>query len=219
MTSPLVEGILNQLRGGSLQQISSQLGASPQQAENAIGAALPLLLGALGRNAQQPGGAQALFGALLRDHGGAAAPASAGSSASAGGLDIGGLLGSLLGGGSVAGAARQLNGEGILQHIFGNRLPQAENQLGQASGLDAAGIHKLLVLLAPIVLGYLGRQVAQGQASSADGLGSLLGQERRQIEQQGGAGGLLAAVLDQDGDGKLGVGDLLKLGAGFLNRR
>jgi len=30
---------------------------------------------------------------------------------------------------------------------------------------------------------------------------------------------LLGAVLDQDGDGKLGIGDLLKMGAGLLGAR
>jgi hypothetical protein len=46
-------------------------------------------------------------------------------------------------------------------------------------------------------------------------LGQVLGQER-QAAQQSGAGGLLGAVLDQDGDGQLGLGDLLKIGGGLL---
>ncbi|MCM2338595.1 MAG: calcium-binding protein, partial [Lysobacter sp.] len=47
--------------------------------------------------------------------------------------------------------------------------------------------------------------------------GQILGQEQQQIRQQGGVGGgLLGAVLDQDGDGQLGLGDLLKLGGGVL---
>ena len=37
------------------------------------------------------------------------------------------------------------------------------------------------------------------------------------VRQQGGlGGGLIGAVLDQDGDGQLGLGDLLKLGGGLL---
>ena len=53
----------------------------------ALAGALPLLLGALGRNASQPAGAESLFGALERDH--------------AGSSDLGGLLGSVLGKGSA----------------------------------------------------------------------------------------------------------------------
>ncbi|HBP04040.1 MAG TPA: calcium-binding protein, partial [Stenotrophomonas sp.] len=40
---------------------------------------------------------------------------------------------------------------------------------------------------------------------------------KQQVQQQGGlAGGLLGSLLDQDGDGQLGVGDLLKLGGNLL---
>ena len=63
---------------------------------------LPLLLGALGRNAEGPQGAQSLLGALQRDHMDAAAPAAQGI----GGLDLGGLLGSVLGGGMAGGAGQ-----------------------------------------------------------------------------------------------------------------
>ena len=54
-------------------------------------------------------------------------------------------------------------------------------------------------------------------SGGADALSSLLGQEHTAIRQQGGAaGGLLGSMLDQDGDGQLGLGDLLKAGEGFL---
>ncbi|RMX06403.1 DUF937 domain-containing protein [Corticibacter populi] len=224
MSEPISEEILSQLRGGSLNQMAQQLGTDTQQTEQAISAALPLLLGALAQNAQQPGGAQALFGAIERDHVPAAGQQAQGL---AGGLDLGGLLGSLLGSGTGTGtgskgaaAAPQFNAEAILGHILGGKQGQAESGLSQATGLNAASVQKLLLMLAPIVMSYLGKQVASGQAQSADQLGSLLGKERQQTAQQGGlAGGLLSAVLDQNGDGKLDMGDLLKLGSGFLNRR
>ena len=56
-----------------------------------------------------------------------------------------------------------------------------------------------------------------GGNATAQVLGAILGQEQQQARQQGGlGGGLLGAVLDQDGDGQLGLGDLLKLGGGLL---
>lgn len=219
MSQSISADLLSQFSGSSLSQISQQVGASEQQTSQAINAALPLLLGALGKNAAEPGGAQALFGALQRDHAGGNSPLAA-----VGGLDIGGLLGSLLGGtagsSNQASAAPQLNAEGILGHILGGNLSQAQGNLSQATGLNAASIQKLLTILAPIVMSYLGKQVMQGKASSADELGSMLGQERSQIQQQGGlAGNLLNSVLDQNGDGKLDVGDLLKFGTSLLNRK
>lgn len=198
MSASLANDLLNQLQGQPIEQIGQQLGLPQAQASGAVAAALPLLLGALGRNASQPAGAESLFGALERDH--------------AGSSDLGGLLGSVLGGGG--------QGEQILGHIFGARQQGAAQGLGAATGLQGDKANMLLKVLAPIVMAYLAkRMLGQGQAAtrSPQGLGSILGEEEQQIRQQGGVGGgLLGAVLDQDGDGQLGLGDLLKLGGGML---
>lgn len=230
MSTSVTDDILAQLQGGSLGQIAQQLGIDEQQAQAAVGAALPMLLGAMGQNAQTPAGAQALFGALERDH----APAAA---AAGGGADLSGLLGSLLGGGAGSGGgaggaaallggllgggaapSRQLNAQGILGHILGSKTSRAEAGLSQATGLSQSNTHKLLLMLAPIVMGYLARQVSSGKAGSADALGQLLGRERQQAKSQGGMAGGLLNMLDQDGDGKFDAGDLLKLGSQFLKR-
>lgn len=198
MSASLANDLLSQLQGQPLQQISQQLGLPQEQATGAVAAALPLLMGALGKNASQPSGAEALFGALQRDH--------------AGSGDLAGLLGELLGGGG--------QGEQILGHIFGARQQGAAQGLGVATGLQGDKANVLLKILAPIVMAYLAKRMfGQGQAgaSTPQGLGAILGQEQQQIRQQGGVGGgLLGAVLDQDGDGQLGLGDLLKLGGGML---
>lgn len=201
----LTSDLLAQLQGAPASQFAQQLGISQEQSSAAIGAALPLLMGALGKNASQPQGAQALFGALQKDH--------------AGGADLGSVLGAVLGGAQ----SRQTNGAGILGHIFGGDQARAEAGVAQATGLAQGQAGQLMKMLAPIVMAYLAKQVMSGgsqQASGAQALGGLLGQEQQQIRQQGGlAGGLLGAVLDQDGDGKLGVGDLLKLGGGLFGRK
>lgn len=208
----LVSELMGQLQGAPMQQMAQQLGANSQQIQSAVGAALPLLLGALGKNAAQPQGAADLFGALQRDHG-SALPQGLGG--------LGGLLGSILGGGQTqaAGNASPLgDGGAILGHIFGNNRQQAESGLGQATGLgNNAG--QLLSMLAPIVMAFLANRVKAGNMD-AGSLGQTLGQERAQVQQQGGlAGGLLGSVLDQNGDGKLDMGDLFKLGSSFLNKR
>src|SRR3546814_20243496 len=64
----LTDDLASQLQGAPVQQVAQQLGIDSSQASSAIGAALPLLMGALGRNASQPEGAQALFGALQKAH-------------------------------------------------------------------------------------------------------------------------------------------------------
>lgn len=209
MSNSIVDELLGQLQGPMLGQIAGQLGTDNAQAQDAITAAIPMIVGALGRNAQTPQGADDLFGALQRDH----------AASSGGGMDLGGLLGSLLGGGAAMAPSRQLDGGGILGHIFGGAQPRAEEGLGQATGIGSDKSAQLLKILAPIVMGFLANKVMAGGMNSG-GLGSMLGQERAQVQQQGGLGGtLMNAVLDQDGDGQVGLGDLLKMGATFLGGR
>ncbi|MEN5208131.1 DUF937 domain-containing protein [Stenotrophomonas terrae] len=195
----LTDDLLSQLQGAPLQQVSQQLGIDSQQASTAISAALPLLMGALGNNAAKPQGAEALFGALQNNHSG---------------LDIGSVLGAVMGGGSSPAA----NGAGILGHIFGGSQDRAETGLAQATGLSPSTSSQLLKILAPIVMAYIAQRMSSGAApANPDGLAQVLGQEKQQVAQAGGiGGGLLGSVLDQDGDGQFGVSDLIKLGSGLL---
>ena len=200
MNQPLLtEELLAQLQGAPLQQLSRQLGTDPDQTGNAVAAALPLLLGALGHNSAQPQGAQALYGALQRDHGGD--------------TDLGSVLGAVLGGGT----SRQTDGAAILGHVLGGAQPRAAQGLGQATGLGSGQAMQLLAMLAPIVMSFLANRSAR-QGLDAGGLGELLGQERTQVRQRAG-GGALDALLDQDGDGDVDAGDLLNLGMGLFGGR
>ncbi|MBX9834746.1 MAG: DUF937 domain-containing protein [Burkholderiaceae bacterium] len=185
-SSSLVEQLMSQLQGAPLQQMAQQLGADTTQTQDAVSAALPLLLGTLGRNAAQPQGAMDLFGALQQH---------------------------LQGGqGGQGGAAA------VLAQIFGGNQQRAEDGLGQATGLGAnAG--QLLQMLAPIVMSFLAQHVSAG-GLNADSLGQTLGQEHTRAQQQGGlGGGVLGALLDQDGDGQVGLSDLMKIGSSFLGGR
>lgn len=199
MANSLTNDLMHQLQGQPLAQMSQKLGLAPDETANAVSAALPLLMGALGRNASQPQGAEALFGALQKDHTG---------------LDLGGVLGSVLGGGG--------HGGDILGHVFGAREQTAARGLGAATGMGGDRANTLLKMLAPIVMAYLAKRVLGGgggdaEAATPQALGSVLGQEQQQIRQQGGlGGGLLGAVLDRDGDGDADVSDLLKLGGSIF---
>ncbi|MDR0213026.1 MAG: DUF937 domain-containing protein [Comamonas sp.] len=218
----LSDELMGQLQGAPMQGLAQQLGIDSVQAEQAVGVALPMLFGALGQNAAQPQGAADLLGALQRDHSSANGAMDLGSlvggllGGSGGGAgSLGSILGSVLGGGSGGG---QTNGGSILGNIFGGQRQQAESQLGQTTGLGAnAG--QLMAMLAPLVMSFLANRV-QSQGMGANDLGNALGQERSQIQAQGGAaGGILGSLLDQNGDGKLDVGDLFKLGSSLLNGR
>lgn len=222
MSDSLIDSVLSQVQGAGLGSIADQLGTDEQTAGQAVSAAVPMLLGALGHNVQEPGGAEALLGALQRDHAGDGAIDFGGllgglaGGAGAGGLA--GMLGGILGGGGTAGgaaASRQLDGDGILGHILGGSQGNAAAGLGRLTGLDGSQSGNLLRLLAPIVMGMLAKRATAGNLD-AGGLGSLLGQERAQAQQRGGgAGDLLGMVLGQAGGGDVG-GMLGKLAGSLL---
>lgn len=55
--------------GNTLSRISRQVGADERTTGNALATALPVLLGALAKNASNREGAQSLLGALMNGHG------------------------------------------------------------------------------------------------------------------------------------------------------
>jgi hypothetical protein len=189
----LIEMITQQLTDDRrVNQLSGQLGADQESTKNALGAALPLLMGALARNSGDQNGAAALDRALDKHDGGILD-------------DLDGFLQK----------PDVDDGNGILRHMLGNKRGNVEAGVSRASGLDASMVTKLLPMLAPVVLGALGRQKRQNNLN-ADGLASMLGTERQQMERANPAMGMLQGLLDQDGDGSVADDILGKVGKGLL---
>ena len=136
--------VMEQLDPSTLQRMAGQLGATPQQTQTAISAALPVLLGAMQRNAAQPEGAAALHRAVTRDHLnvdlGGLLGGILGGGGSGGGGDLMGVLGSVLGGGGATAPAhapaRRDDGDlmGILGSVLGGGQPQAAPPPQQEQG-------------------------------------------------------------------------------------
>lgn len=190
--SQLVSAIAQELGPGALASIGASVGASEQQTQAVLAAALPALVAGMARNTAQPEGADALANALDRDHGpnlmaslgplaatllGASGGGGTSSGSSSGGL--GSLLGALALGGDHGGA-RALNGAGILGHLLGGDQPAVTDNVGRAAGLDAATVMKLLVALAPVVMSALGT-VKQQQGLDAAGVAQLVQQEHQEL--------------------------------------
>lgn len=188
------------LQGPALQQLSRAIGADERQTQTAAQAALPLLLGQMQRNASTPQGAQSLDHALQRDHDGGLLEGLLGGA----GGGLGGVLGSLLGGapGGAPPPSRATDGASILGHVFGQRQEPAAEGVARASGLDQGQALKLMAMLAPLVMAWLGRQKRQQDAGPGD-LAGLLGGASQQARRQAPSGvlGALGGLLDRDGDG------------------
>ena len=193
----------------AIEQISGQVGAEPSAVNSAIQAALPAILGGLANNASDPQGAQSLDQALEQDH-------------------DGGILGNLGGLGSLifdqnTPTPRQADAGGILGHIFGNNQAPVVEEVSQQSGLQGGQVAQILMMLAPIVMGYLGRQKRE-QNVGADGLGGLLGgllggQAAAAPRSSGNAmTDMASSMLDRDGDGS-SLDDIASMAFSYFNKK
>jgi hypothetical protein len=177
----LLQMLQQRLGGQAVNTISRQLGTDPGTTSNAVEAALPLLLSAVARNAGNPGQAQSLDRAIAEDHDGSVLD------------DVPGFLNQ--GGGG--------NGAGILRHVLGGRQQNVQHGLSQATGLDPAQTGQLLTMLAPLVMGALGRAKRENQLDSS-GLSTMLtGEQERLRDQAPGVMGALSRFLDQNHDGNV----------------
>ncbi len=173
--------MLEQELASQADRIGARIGADPAQTQGAIAAALPTLIAALQQQARPGTGLQQ---AIERDHDGAI-------------LDD--LPGYLEGRANLS--PRTTNGAGILGHVLGDRQPEVQQALSARTGLSMDSIGQLLPILAPIVMGMIGKQARSGSADQGAGgidLGSILG-------SLGGLGGGATASGSQAG----GLGDLL----------
>ncbi|HAT66310.1 MAG TPA: hypothetical protein DCS66_17235 [Flavobacteriaceae bacterium] len=188
-----MSGILDLLNSEAGRQIvmgvSQETKQPADKTASVLQMALPLLMGAMKRNASTPEGAAGLLGALNSKHDGSI-------------LDnLGGLFG-----GGVNEEVKQ-DGMGILGHVLGGSQGNVANALSQKSGMDSQSVMNILQIAAPLILGYLGKQKQQQNVQSPDALGGLLGGllggGKKQQKQQS----LIESILDGDNDGSI-VDDL-----------
>ncbi len=205
-----LQDLLGQDQGSTaLNEISQNVGADQSAVNSAIQAALPMILGGLANNAQSPQGAQGLDQALERDHDGSI-------------LNQLGGLGGLIFGQQQAAPPKQADAGGILGHIFGTNQAPVVQEVSQKSGLDMGQVAQVLMFLAPIVMGYLGKQKRE-QGVGADGLGGLLGGLLGQSAAAGQGTGnpmmdMASGMLDRDGDGS-SMDDIASMAMDYFSRR
>lgn len=189
-----LEQLLGQDQGNAaLQEISNNVGAEPSLVNSAIQMALPAILGGLAKNAASPEGAESLNSALDQHDGSI--------------LDnLGGLGGLIFGNQQQATPPPpQYNAGGILGHILGASQGPVAQQVSEKSGLGMGQVAQILMFLAPLVMGYLGKQ-KQTQGLDANGIGSVLGglmggQQQQQPSSGNAMFDMVSGMLDSDRDG------------------
>ncbi|SHE56548.1 DUF937 domain-containing protein [Chryseobacterium takakiae] len=146
-------GLIDLLTGNTGNQVAerakSKFGISRNQVLALLAVAAPLIISYLSKKSQSPNEAESLNTALDKDHDG-----------------------SILNDISQA-EARQSEGNSILNHIFGEEKQTVENQLSQKTGISIDKIGPVLAMLAPVIMGYIGKEKQQNNVD-AGGLGGLL---------------------------------------------
>lgn len=134
------------------EQAGNKFGISKSQIIALLAVAAPLVISHLMKKTQNnPAEADSLNAALDKDHDG-----------------------SILNDPSQA-ANRQDEGSSILGHVFGGDQAQVENQLSQSTGISMNKIGPILAMLAPVIMGYLGKEKQSNGVTSGGGLSDLLG--------------------------------------------
>ncbi|MCU7618282.1 DUF937 domain-containing protein [Chryseobacterium sp. PBS4-4] len=145
------------------EQAESKFGISKNQIIALLAVATPLVISYLRNKSQDAKEAEALNNALDKDHDGSI-------------LDDTSQLDN-----------RQDEGGSILSHVFGNQKNTVENQLSQNTGISIDKIGPILAMLAPVIMGYIGKEKQQnnvGAGGLGDLLGGILGGAQNQAQQQ-----------------------------------
>lgn len=202
-----LQDLLGQQQGNeAVEQITRDVGAEPSMVNSAIQMALPALINGLANNVSTPQGAQSLNNALEQDH--------------SGGIlnNLGGLSDMIFGQRSAP--PRQADAGGILGHIFGTNQGQVAQEVSNRSGLNIGQVAQILMFLAPIVMGYLGKEKKQ-QGVGADGLGGLLGGLLGGSQQASTGNPMMdmaSSMLDRDGDGS-SLDDIASMAMKYMSNR
>lgn len=159
--------LIDLLTGNTSNQVAEQaenkFGISRNQIIALLAVAAPLVISYLRNKSQDAKEAEALNNALDKDHDGSI-------------LDD-----------ATQAEARQAEGGSILDHVFGGQKSNVENQLSQNTGISIDKIGPILAMLAPVIMGYIGKEKQQnnvGAGGLGDLLGGILGNASNQAQEQ-----------------------------------
>lgn len=161
--------------------ISKQAGTTEEETNSVVGAGIPVLLGMLKNNASTPEGAESIKKALNKHDGN--------------------ILNDMQG---FFGDKEAADGKNILGHILGAKQGTVESSISKSTGVSGASVSKILALIAPVVMGMLGKK----SKTESGGIGDLLGGLMGGSGSSSLGGDILSSVLGGKGD-LGGLGDVI----------
>ncbi|WP_373652477.1 DUF937 domain-containing protein [Schlesneria sp. DSM 10557] len=178
----IVEMILKALSGDTLKTLSAAIGETPENVQKAISAIVPTLLSGLGSLAAKPEGGEKIWNSLRKVD-----------------ENVADDLGGVLSGGGADDLAKK--GTGILEDLLGKGgLTALIGSIASFLASNPALVKKLLPLVAPFILSFLGKQVK----SQGLDLGGLL---KMILSQKSNIAKAMPAGLADSLSGVQGLGD------------
>lgn len=164
--------VLNLLQGSMgnmlIENVTKRLGVDNQKVRMAIAVGVPLLITALSRNAKKEDGANGIMGAINKKH-------------------DGGILDNLSDFFGGKDSEEDEEGVKILGHVLGQDRDRVTDQISKKSGLNPQKVVGILSMLAPVVMGLVGKNAKKNESNELSGLiGGLLGG----VQEKGGSAGL-----------------------------
>ncbi|MFK7770275.1 MAG: DUF937 domain-containing protein [Mariniblastus sp.] len=144
-------------------QIGGMLGTDEKKTSSVFENAAGSILGGLIKKSSTPDGARDVFDMAQKQD--------------AGILD---KLGDILGDKEAA-ADLQKSGGGVLEGVFGKQQSGMMETIAKALGIEGNVMSTLLKVLAPVIIGVVGRYV-KSKALDAAGLGSFLGEQKKSLD-------------------------------------
>ncbi len=158
MSLNLLDAVKGHLTDSVIGAIGGALGESTERTSSAIGSVVPAILGGLMKKASTTQGSNALF-EMIKDNDGSVLD------------DLGGLF-------NASNLQQTLNtGSKSIGNIFGSGgLQSIIDSITRSTGLGGKSLSSLFSMLAPVVLGVLGRQRRRGGLDAAGIAKLLMGQ-------------------------------------------
>ena len=186
----------------AISTISNVLNIDESKAKWVIAAAVPLMIAALNYNSKKSKEKEEGINKALEQHNG-------------------GIFDQI---GNLFGQQASEDDNKIVNHMFGRNTEVVKDSLAAKTGLSSDKIGGVLAMLAPIVMGYLGKQ--KQQESSGGGIGDLLGSVLggNGSTDSSGGGGFLGSIIgsvfgggNQQSTSKGNLGGLADLAGEFFN--
>ncbi len=213
--SGIADIVQQHLTPEAINQISQALGTDPATTQQAVDAAVPMMIGGLAAHAATPDGAAAIA-TESENHSGILGQLGGMLSGGSGGGILGGLAGMMGGGSSANDSGGMMGGSGssgmgglggmlgsaaaggILGRVLGSNHSAVTNGVTQATGLDTQKATRLLMILAPIVLAAVARhRSTMNSSASSSTMGDVLQQEAETHAANPRYGGILGGILNK----------------------